>query len=290
MLRREHRAPDRAEATLMPDLDDTVVLRASYSRQSFAPHSHPAYVLALVTRGALRFRCGTGLFVAPSGSACLINPGEVQTGEAVSDLGWSYWSAYVPASVFGMVETRPDQGRAPLFASRVVNDGTVAAALGMFFSDVHTPPGLAQTERLLACLSRVAERCGTGAAVEAGEVSPRLVRRAEDYMAENFGAPLKLEDVARACGVTGFHLTRAFKRHTGLALHAWLVQHRIERARAKLLGGEPVADTALACGFSDQAHMTRWFRRTLGLTPGDVRAMSRMFKTGTLPTHTGDPN
>ncbi len=283
MPRPENRVPNRAEAKLLPDLDDTVVLRASYNRQSFALHSHPTYVLALVTRGALRFRCGNEVFVAPSGSACLINPGEVQTGEAASDPGWSYWSAYVPASVFGMVETRADQAHAPLFASPVVSDGAVTQALSLFFSDVHISPSLARTEQRLACLSRVAERCGTGAALETGEASPRLVRRARDFMAENFGAALKLDDVAGACGVTGFHLTRAFRRHTGLALHAWLVQHRIERARARLLSGEAVADTAVACGFSDQAHMTRWFRRVLGLTPGDVRAMSRMFKTGTPP-------
>lgn len=281
MPRPENRGPDRAEAKLLPDLDDTVVLRASYTHQSFALHSHPTYVLALVTQGALRFRCGNEVFVAPSGSACLINPGEVQTGEAASDLGWSYCSAYVPVSVFGMVEARPDQACAPLFGPRVVSDGAVTAALSMFFSDVHTAPDLARTEQRLACLSRVVERCGTGVAPEAGEVSPRLVHRARDFMAENFGGALKLNDVAQACEVTDFHLTRAFKRHTGLALHAWLVQHRIERARARLLGGEPVAETALACGFSDQAHMTRWFRRVLGLTPGDVRAMSRTFKTGT---------
>ena len=70
------RAPDRAEARLLRDFDDTVVLRASYGRQSLAPRSHPTYVLAFVTRGALRLRCGNGLFVTPSGSACLINPGE----------------------------------------------------------------------------------------------------------------------------------------------------------------------------------------------------------------------
>lgn len=269
-----------ARATFLPDLADTVVLRASFKRQTFAPHTHPTYVLALITHGALRFRCGNEVLVAPSGSACLINPGEVQTGEAASEHGCAYWSAYVPPNVFGLAEAQSRfVPHAPLFARHVVRERAIVDALGAFFSDVQAPPGLARTERLLDCLSNVSLHCA-GAIWEPGEVDSRLVRRAKDFLSENFDQPIRLENVAHACGVTGFHLTRTFKKHTGLALHAWLVQYRVERARAMMMGGEPVVWTALACGFSDQSHMTRWFRRLLGLTPGDVRAMSRTFKIG----------
>ena len=37
-----------------------------------------------------------------------------------------------------------------------------------------------------------------------------------------------------------------------------------------LLKGQPVASVAAACGFADQAHFTRWFRRAFGYTPGDL--------------------
>ena len=274
--------PDRVEATLVPCLDDTVVLRATFKRQSFAPHSHPTYVLALITRGALRFRCQNKVLIAPSGSACLINPNEVQTGEAATEVGWSYWSAYVPASVFGTGGARSDsKPSTPLFERRVLSDPTVNRALISFFSGVHAShPGLARTELLLDCLSQIAEHCGSDTAWRSDETDPRPVRRAKDFMAENYARVLTLEDVARACEITGCHLTRTFKKHTGLALHAWLVQHRVERARAMLIGGGTAADIAQACGFSDQPHMTRWFRRMLGLTPGNVQAMSRTFKIG----------
>ena len=130
--------PDRAEAMLVPCLDDTVVLRATFKRQSFAPHSHPTYVLALITRGARRFRCQNKVFVAPSCSACLINPNETQTGEAATEVGWSYWSAYVPASVFGTGGARSDsKPSTPLFERRVLSDPTVNRALITFFSGVH---------------------------------------------------------------------------------------------------------------------------------------------------------
>jgi methylphosphotriester-DNA--protein-cysteine methyltransferase len=49
-------------------------------------------------------------------------------------------------------------------------------------------------------------------------------------------------------------------------------QLRLRAARRALAGGTAVADVAAATGFADQAHLTRWFRRCYGITPGAYRA------------------
>jgi AraC-like DNA-binding protein len=43
---------------------------------------------------------------------------------------------------------------------------------------------------------------------------------------------------------------------------------RLERARALLHTSAPIAQTAVASGFSDQSHLTRFFKRVYGVTPG----------------------
>jgi AraC-like DNA-binding protein len=65
-----------------------------------------------------------------------------------------------------------------------------------------------------------------------------------------------------------FQLARAFAKHVGLPPHAYHLQRRIERARAMLLSGTSAAEAAALTGFSDQAHLTRHFRRHFGITPG----------------------
>jgi AraC-like DNA-binding protein len=61
---------------------------------------------------------------------------------------------------------------------------------------------------------------------------------------------------------------RRFRDQTGLTPHAFQTNVRIARARAMLSGGEPIARVAAACGFADQPHLTRTFRRAVGVTPG----------------------
>ena len=70
-------------------------------------------------------------------------------------------------------------------------------------------------------------------------------------------------------------LVRSFSRSFGVARHAYLLGRRIEAARRRLLEGEPVARVAANVGFSDQAHLTRHFKRHVGTTPGRYAAGGR---------------
>jgi transcriptional regulator GlxA family with amidase domain len=81
-----------------------------------------------------------------------------------------------------------------------------------------------------------------------------------------------LRDIAAACGLSVNHLSRAFRRSTGLPPHAWLIGARLEAAKTLLRQRtRALADIALACGFADQTHFTRVFTTRIGLSPGAWR-------------------
>jgi AraC-like DNA-binding protein len=83
-----------------------------------------------------------------------------------------------------------------------------------------------------------------------------------------------LSDIADACGLSVSHFSRAFRRSTGLAPHAWLLQTRVEAAKALLQRREaPLSKIARACGFADQSHFSGVFTRRVGLSPGAWRKM-----------------
>jgi AraC family transcriptional regulator len=94
-------------------------------------------------------------------------------------------------------------------------------------------------------------------------------------LAANLAGDIPLAEIAEACCLSVSHFSRAFRKSTGLAPHAWLLQARVEHAMNLLRRREhSLSEIALACGFVDQSHFTRVFVRRVGLTPRSWRRVT----------------
>ncbi len=82
---------------------------------------------------------------------------------------------------------------------------------------------------------------------------------------------LTIDDLARESGASRYAVYRAFHAEYGLPPSDYQRQLRLRRARALIAAGEPIGEVAAATGFADQSHLTRWFTRCFGLTPGAYR-------------------
>lgn len=100
-------------------------------------------------------------------------------------------------------------------------------------------------------------------------------RRVKEFVDANLDGNMTVMLLARACGLSTKHFSRAFRQSTGLSPHQWLLHRRIDKAKQLLRGTLPLADLALACGFADQSHFTRVFTRVVGLSPGQWRRTHR---------------
>lgn len=112
-------------------------------------------------------------------------------------------------------------------------------------------------------------------AAEKVSVAPRSVIQAMQYIHENYPGEVSLAAIAGAAHLSPYHLTRVFKKATGVSPHRYLVQVRVNSARSLLAAGaghRSLAEIATAVGFSDQSHLTRHFKRMLGVTPKQLRS------------------
>lgn len=113
---------------------------------------------------------------------------------------------------------------------------------------------------------------GTGRGDRPAGTPPAWLVRVRDRLREEPHRVDRIAELARDADVTPGHLVRAFRLHFGCAPGHYLRLARVDRARRMVLDGRrPLAAVAHACGFADQAHMTRHFRRWLGQTPGRLR-------------------
>jgi AraC-like DNA-binding protein len=105
-----------------------------------------------------------------------------------------------------------------------------------------------------------------------GGLAPWQERRAKEMIAENLSGTTPVREIAEACGLSASHFSRAFHKSTGLPPHTWLVQARVEAAKAMLRKADAsIVTIAKACGFADQSHFARVFARHIGLSPGAWR-------------------
>ena len=106
-----------------------------------------------------------------------------------------------------------------------------------------------------------------------GALDARRLERVKEFIDAHLSEDLTIDALANQVYLSPFHFARAFKAATGSAPHRYLTDRRIGRAKALITEGRlPLADIAFICGFSSQAHLTRWFKRIVGTTPGAYRA------------------
>jgi AraC family transcriptional regulator len=109
-------------------------------------------------------------------------------------------------------------------------------------------------------------------ALARGGLAPWQERRAKEILSANLAVNVGLKALARECGLSVSHFSRAFRNSTGAAPHRWLLEYRVDAAKPLLRDRElPLSDVALACGFADQSHFTRTFTRVVGVSPGAWR-------------------
>jgi AraC-like DNA-binding protein len=90
--------------------------------------------------------------------------------------------------------------------------------------------------------------------------------RVKEYIDAHLGSSISLLDLSNQCQLSPSQFGRAFKASVGMTPHRWLIERRLDQARSLLVcSDKTLAEIAHHCGFSDQSHLAREFRRTEGL-------------------------
>ncbi|MEH0195328.1 AraC family transcriptional regulator [Caulobacter sp. CCNWLY153] len=107
-------------------------------------------------------------------------------------------------------------------------------------------------------------------------LAPWQASRAAAYVEHRLETTIRVVDLARAARLSPSYFSRAFKTTFGLSPQKYVVERRLTRAkRIMLTTDEPLCGIAVTCGFSDQAHLSRLFRRREGAPPNAWRRERR---------------
>lgn len=112
------------------------------------------------------------------------------------------------------------------------------------------------------------------AAVKGG-LSPKVAALVCDYMQANFQRQVYLAELADLAQLSEYHFCRMFKQSMAQTPQAYLLAVRIEQVKLRVCNGQvSMADIALQCGFANQSHMGRYFKKLVGISPRQYRLLT----------------
>jgi AraC family transcriptional regulator len=113
-----------------------------------------------------------------------------------------------------------------------------------------------------------------------GGLGKKVLQQVLDYIQANIAGNLSLNAIAQEVNISQYHFISLFKQSMGMTPHQYVIQQRIERAKELLRDSPPkrlmqpnlsISEIGFACGFANQSHFTRLFRKHTGVTPKAYR-------------------
>ncbi|HCF3652076.1 TPA: AraC family transcriptional regulator [Pseudomonas aeruginosa] len=210
-------------------------IEAYFAGHGYDPHRHDTYAIGQTLAGVQSFRYRRSQRHSLPGGCLVLHPDELHDGEAGSQEGFRYRMLYVePALIQQAMDTplEPLEEQDALF-------------------------------ELAHALDAVAGNRARGRR----HFDFVAAERARQYIHAHLERPLGLDELAQVAQRERWSLSRDFRALFGTSPYRYLIQRRLDIARRLMLGGQTLAEAALAAGFTDQSHMTRHFGQSYGLPP-----------------------
>lgn len=247
-----------------PELDGVVeVLHAYFPSHAYPSHTHDAWTVLIVDEGVVRYDLDHREHGLAQAQVSLLPPNVPHDGRSVRPEGFRKRVLYL----------NPDRLGTSLIGAAVDRPEFVDPVLRRRIHQLHDV--LAEGQETLESQSRLAlieERLQQHLRRQLTDPptrrDPGVASRLREILDGHLPAGITLDEAALLVHAHPTHLVRAFTREYGMPPHRYLTGRRVDLARRYLLEGRPAAEVATLAGFYDQSHLTRHFRRMLGVSPG----------------------
>jgi AraC family transcriptional regulator len=260
------------------------VRHTASSKCEFQAHAHTILTVTAVLAGRMSATIGERVFELSAGETALTSIGQnhsasVSEVEFVS-IGVSPVLVNELVAEIGLIGTTATID----FRESVVTDETITGMARAIANEIseeqwgHAAMLEALVRQLVIHLLRCQLTVRKSDHIELSRVGPvdRRLRRAIEFMHDNFGRELALEEIASSAYLSEYYFARLFKQITGVTPHVYLANLRLERAR-KLLAETALAISEIAAmvGYQSQSHFTKMFKSVTGVTPRAYREAAK---------------
>jgi len=249
-------------------------MHAHFERHVYHRHSHETYSFGVTDAGAQAFSCRGAAHTSAEGMVMAFNPDDPHDGYAGCPGGFTYRMIHIGPELVRdiLTDIAGFPAGLPLFADPVVSAPALAGGLrALHRALVNRAPALRRDELLTCAVASLVRHAATrppvtGPGFPSGAAA--TASHARQYIRDRYTSEITASDLAAVVGRSRYAVHRAFKATYGIAPSDYQRQLRLVTARRLIARGKPISQAAAETGFADQSHLTRWFTRYYGITPG----------------------
>jgi len=248
-------------------------IEAFFQGEAYGPHRHDTYSVGITLSGIQQFHYRKEKVRSPQGAALILHPDEVHDGEVGTTEGFGYRMLYLdPALINEALNSRS----LPYLPVGTSLDPRLVNAVSALFASEEKPGETLQRDDSLFTFANILESVSARKRQQqARQYDCHAVKLARTFLLEQYTDSISLTTLEQISGLNRWQLTRDFRACFGTSPHRFLIMRRLDQVRAFIRKGFSLADAAFAAGFADQAHMSRHFKNTWGISPAKWRALIR---------------
>ncbi|WP_339183761.1 AraC family transcriptional regulator [Oceanobacillus sp. FSL W7-1293] len=253
---------------LDPDLD-VEAYRFKGITQKFPAHFHDYYVIGFIEEGDRELICQGDEYVIQPGDVLIFNPYDTHSCEQVDGGTLDYRCINVKADVMkkAVFEMKGEEVL-PRFKENVLYKNEVASALKDLHQKMTEEEEAFQKEELFLYLVEELIEINSDLTIPEKELeSSQKVQEISNYLEKHYAEKISLQALSDLTGWSKYYLLRSFTRQKGISPYSYLETIRVNHAKRLLEQGVKPIEVAFLTGFSDQSHLTRFFKSMIGLTP-----------------------
>lgn len=237
--------------------------------QKFPAHFHDYYVIGFIEKGQRKLICRGGEYMINPGDLLLFNPYDPHSCEQIDGKTLDYRCINVRPEVMkkAMIEINGNEDL-PYFKQNVLFKSELSSTLRELHLKISQHESeFIKEELFLSLLEKLIQSHTDLAILPLVSETSREIKNVCDYLERNYAKAITLNDLSALTGWSKYHLLRSFAKQKGISPYGYLETIRVNHAKQLLEQGMKPIEVAFLTGFSDQSHLTKFFKSLVGLTP-----------------------
>lgn len=260
----------RTDFLRLPNLANLELLHASNLTHDYPPHIHEQHCIVLVHQGSETTTVRGTTYTSLPGSTFTLHPEELHSSLSRDA---EYRAFKIQAGEFQRIATEVLGLNAtpPYFSGFEIDDDSLYRSfLNLYLTLEQNNSLLQQESEFLSTMAMLFARHNKDhPGRHSDRKEDRYINMVREYLKATYRENVSLSRLTSLTNLDRFYLIRVFSNKIGVPPHEFQTQVRIAHARQLIRGGHTISETALETGFFDQSHLSRHFKRIVGMTPGE---------------------